>query len=230
MDNHESDAESFSEELSPTDGYFNPRNYSPDIVVEDPSYSSSKTSEVASESRETSAQPLLSRERRTIGLHAFSESSPLLDAGPPPPAYSAAIATPFSTSTNTNELHSTSYGGTAAISPFETQGTPQSMTEPMQIEEGSLDYGGTIIAPFNTQRGPQNMTAPVGIEGQERLEAPLWRRRRERRWRSQLCKTILHSCFATIGIVLVVLILVLVFTSNWFNVFQRGALFRDSLC
>ncbi|KAF2834728.1 hypothetical protein M501DRAFT_999972 [Patellaria atrata CBS 101060] len=97
MDNHDdSDAASFADEYSPTDGYFNRRDHPQDLYVESPPTSASdkKATEAAQEAAEQSSsrgqgQILRARESQSH----ISERTPLLDTRHPPPTYDDAIAT-----------------------------------------------------------------------------------------------------------------------------------------
>ncbi|KAL9076664.1 MAG: hypothetical protein Q9157_003581 [Trypethelium eluteriae] len=181
MNNYDSDDESFSDELSPTDGYFNPRDSAQNTHIEIPSSSSTKADEARQYGQEFAASTPLSRGRRTVDSHTLSETSPLLDVGPPPPAYSAAIASPYpmSSSLRTEDesfVPLANYGSTNETTPLNTRRAPESMAEPVEIEDGQLE-----------------------------------RRRWGRRGRSwlpdQMRRKILHTLIASIGIVLIVLIL-----------------------
>ena len=203
MDSYESDGgsfsfsdasvsdESFSDELSPTDGYFNPRDSSHDTEHQASSSNDTKADEANQTLSETVAFSLLGLGRRT-GSYSFSENSPLLDTRPPPPAYSAAIASPYRAPSNQTNDHasagpSTDYGSTARSRPFDTRRAPESMAELVEIEDGQYET--------------------------------LSRRKRREAWlRGPFCTKILHILIATIGIVLTVLILVLVFTGSWSKV------------
>ncbi|KAL9094454.1 MAG: hypothetical protein Q9165_003304 [Trypethelium subeluteriae] len=191
MNSYDSDDESFTDELSPTDGYFNPRDRTQDTHIQVPSPSGTKADEARQNEQQFAASSPLSRGRRTVESHALSETSPLLDAGPPPPTYSAAIASPYpmsSSSRTEDESHVplANYGSTNETSPLNARRAPESMAEPVEIEDGQPE-----------------------------------RRRWGRRGRSwlpdQMRRKIVHTLVASIGIVLMVLILVLVFTSNWSN-------------
>ena len=104
----DSDAESFSNELSPTDGYFNSRqNHPPDVLVPDPSQSTDKAAEAEEESGVSHLSESNSPQRRQshLTLHSsyynrrynseFDEDEPHTERTPlipqsAPPTYSAA--------------------------------------------------------------------------------------------------------------------------------------------
>ncbi|KAI9658892.1 MAG: hypothetical protein M1821_001852 [Bathelium mastoideum] len=129
MDHYESDEESFSDELSPTDGYFQPRDSSQNIPVGEDRSSSAKTTEAAEERRQFVSTPL-SQRRRIGGLQDFSETSPLLDAEPPPPAYTVAIAAGARASSSPGDEDAEAASGTnygTTFTPFAIRREPQSM-------------------------------------------------------------------------------------------------------
>ena len=106
----DSDTESLSNELSPTDGYFNSRrNYPTNILVPDPSLETDKAAEVREENEATRRSEASSAHRRQSQRTAWSSYSrpnvsPTQEEGEPhtehsplipqsaPPAYSAATA------------------------------------------------------------------------------------------------------------------------------------------
>ncbi|KAI9699223.1 MAG: hypothetical protein M1820_007195 [Bogoriella megaspora] len=146
MDNRNEDAESFSDELSPTDGYFNPRHDLQDTyVMEGSSSSNDKADEAAQERQRHTDSPSTSSprhpRRQLEPEEDFSETSPLLDYDRPPPAYSAAVINPYSALSNPQEEHQSAmavadYGGTAVRNTHDTGRVPESMGGPLDVEEG----------------------------------------------------------------------------------------------
>ncbi|KAI9838010.1 MAG: hypothetical protein M1819_006164 [Sarea resinae] len=151
-----SDADSFSEELSPTDGYFGQRSHPQDMLIrnpEAPTNSESKAHGAREESEESTASPASNRRASSNFPHrsespTFTEHSSLLLSQPPPPAYSAAPSQP-----PFNAFHGNNNGGPAAgveeiLSGANTQaglsgvlnGTPgmQSMSSPEDPETDDL--------------------------------------------------------------------------------------------
>ena len=192
MDSYDSDDESFSDELIPTDGYFSPRNHVQNTHVQLPSSSDIKATEATQGGLEsvTASPPEPGRETRES--HAFSEICPLLDVGPPPPAYSAAIASPYRISANPSVGHDTAtpsarYGSMATVTRFNISQPPESMADPIDIEDGLSE---TRV---------------------RRMDLNPWQL-------GQSSRRILHSLAAVVGIVLMILILVLAFSGSWLNV------------
>ena len=159
----DSDSDSISDELSPTDGYFNGRDHPQDVLIPDPSQASSESDKAreAREDAETSrASDASAAPRRDSSQHnprsipsrgrfnpvfedeAHTETTPLLRPAPPaysPPASGSTFGTPGSRS---------SASGNDNRSSIHNMGRPQIFLP----NDGPQDLGGDPLLDGNWRR------------------------------------------------------------------------------
>ncbi|KAK4988447.1 hypothetical protein LTR66_005016 [Elasticomyces elasticus] len=199
------DSQSSDEDTSPIDGYFSQRPQPRDTFVEVTPASSSdlKTREAAeNEAEGRESQPsTLGSQRLSLGgrssnsLMWVNEGTPLLDAGLPPPAYSAGAYGPQ----------------TAHVSQSQDQ-RYQDQPAQMRTRLMPLEYGSTsTLAPalFDNSREPQSMRdnrqgidPEVATPDQRRRDYTLWRRFRASLSLKNLFHVILIGVVVSMGILL----------------------------
>jgi hypothetical protein len=228
----DSDDESFSDELSPTDGYFSQREHPQDIMVPNPAPESNSSSD--SKSQEASRDFELSSERHS----SYGRASPPLTTSQPTPPFSPipSVNTPSATSQavspragpgnqgtyneSSSLLNHFAPPPTYSVAISQPQATPNqreySTFSPVQLEEGR----------FPTPREPESMGGPPEPFAPDE-RTPLWKTPVGRAFRRRLLKK-------TLGHLVVVVVIVCLITAmirargNWVSTVFLQASFRSA--
>ena len=141
----DSDDESLVDVDSPADGYFEHRGHPQETFVENPALRASedKAREAAEERQSSSVAGGLLPEHSTPSRAPVwtDETAPLLDAGPPPPDYAAAIAdrrVPQLQSQGQAQgpIRGGNYGSISSALPPQAPGHPSAASEPQREQPG----------------------------------------------------------------------------------------------
>lgn len=177
----DSDAESFSDELSPTDGYFMNREHPQDVMVPDPSLESSTAESKAQEAREEAQAVVRSRTVQSSVTPTISTST---SSQAYTPAASSAAYTPSSPTsyaplspTSSHRRHDELYSETTSLlhgAPPPAYSAAASSTTSQHSRQFSRNY--STISNEQLEEGlaqhhePESMGEPVDFN--DRL--PLW--------------------------------------------------------
>jgi hypothetical protein len=183
----DSDVESFSNELSPTDGYFSNRNHPQDVMVPDPSIETGPNTADA-KAREAREEAAASSENQAASRRASSElpaSSPLRVAAPTSSNHSPSSPTaytprsPTSSHSRQDDLYSETSPLLHSTAPPPAYSTATSQPE---LQHFNTNYSTISARQLESgTRGPESMGGPHDFN--ER--SPLWVKQVKRlpRWR-----------------------------------------------
>ncbi|KAL2352867.1 hypothetical protein BJ546DRAFT_157808 [Cryomyces antarcticus] len=166
----DSDADSYSAELSPADGYFSQRVHPQEPYMDTPSSSSdsSKTRGAADESQSSSVAHV-SSPRETATSSAWSdEGTALLAAGPPPAYWAGNANTPSGLSVRGDGHREEADSPTRSLDDY---------------EQSSSGYGTTLLTPASTPFTRSN--APQSMRSFQKFDDPVGGMWRQDSWRAR---------------------------------------------
>jgi len=190
----DSDVESFSNELSPTDGYFSSRDYTQDVMVPDPSLEIGPST-AKSKAREAREVAIASSENLAAGTSAspgVSASSPLRVAAPAPSTiYSSSTHTAYTprSSASSHRREDDLYSETSPLlhtvapPPAYSAATPQPTLQHFNENYNTIPAHQLESGP----REPESMGGPHDFN--ERY--PLWMKQVKKGSRWRICRNVL---------------------------------------